>query len=72
MMGDVENVMAKTATRHVNIEAEDTGIAIVRFTSGALSIIETTTATRTKDIEGSISIMIQNGSVKICGFIAIS
>ena len=40
MMGDVESVMAKTATRLVKIEAEDTGVAILRFRNGALGIIE--------------------------------
>lgn len=68
MMGGVESVMAKTATRLVDIEAEDTGVAIVKFTSGALGIIEATTATRPKDLEGSISMLGQNGSVEIGGF----
>ena len=52
MMGDVESVMAMTETRLAHIEAEDTGVAIIRFTSGALGIIEATTATRPKDLEG--------------------
>ena len=68
MMGDVESVMAKTATRLVNIEAEDTGIAILKFKNGALGVIEATTATRPKDIEGSISILGEKGSVEIGGF----
>jgi predicted dehydrogenase len=68
MMGDVENVMAMAATRLARIEAEDTGAAILRFTSGALGIIEATTATRPKDLEGSISILGEKGSVEIAGF----
>jgi len=68
MMGDVESVSAKSTTRLVNIETEDTGVAILKFTNGALGIIEATTATRPKDLEGSISILGENGSVEIAGF----
>jgi len=68
LMGEVESVMAKTATRLVNIEAEDTGVAILRFKNGALGILEATTATRPKDLEGSISILGEKGSVEVGGF----
>lgn len=68
MMGDVESVFAKTSTALVNIETEDTGVVIVRFKSGALGVIEATTATRPKDLEGSISILGEKGSVEIAGF----
>nr|MDQ3002365.1 Gfo/Idh/MocA family oxidoreductase [Fibrobacterota bacterium] len=40
MMGEVESVTAKTATRLANIEAEDTGVAILKFRNGALGIVE--------------------------------
>jgi len=68
LMGGVESVMAKTATSLVNIEAEDTGVAILRFKNGALGILEATTATRPKDLEGSISILGEKGSVEVGGF----
>jgi UDP-N-acetyl-2-amino-2-deoxyglucuronate dehydrogenase len=68
MMGEVESVMAKTSTRLVNIEAEDTGVAILKFKSGALGIVEAMTAVRPKDLEGSISILGEKGSVEIGGF----
>lgn len=68
MMGDVESVYAKSTTALVNIEAEDTAIAVLKFRNGALGCIEATTATRPKDLEGSISIMGENGSVEIGGF----
>lgn len=68
MLGEVESVMAKTSTRLVNIEAEDTGVAILKFRSGALGIIEATTATRPKDLEGSISILGEKGAVEVGGF----
>lgn len=68
MMGEVESVMAKTATRLVDIETEDTGLAILKFRNGALGVIEATTATRPKDLEGTISILGEKGSVEIGGF----
>ncbi len=68
MMGDVDSVFAKTITALVDIETEDTGIAVVKFRSGALGVIEATTATRPRDLEGSISILGERGSVEIGGF----
>lgn len=67
MMGDVESVYAYTKTALVNIEAEDTAIALLTFKNGALGIIEATTAVRPKNLEGSISIMGENGSVVVGG-----
>lgn len=70
MMGDPESVFAKSQTSLVDIEAEDTGAAILKFTNGALGVVEATTATRPKDIEGSVSILGENGSVVVGGFAA--
>jgi UDP-N-acetyl-2-amino-2-deoxyglucuronate dehydrogenase len=67
-MGDVESVRSMAATRLVKIECEDTGVAVIRFNSGALGVLEATTATRPKDLEGSISILGEKGSVVIGGF----
>ena len=60
--------MQEALRRLSNIEAEDTAIAILKFKSGALGCIEATTATRPKDLEGSISILGEKGSVEIGGF----
>jgi predicted dehydrogenase len=68
MMGDVESVTAMTATRLARIEAEDTAVAMLRFYSGALGVIEATTATRPSALEGSISILGERGSVVVGGF----
>lgn len=68
MMGDVESVFAKSTTSLVNIEAEDTAIVSLKFKNGALGIIEATTAVRPKDLEGSISILGETGTVEIGGF----
>lgn len=67
-MGDVESVSAMCATRLANIETEDVGVATLRFKSGALGVIEATTATRPKDLEGSITILGEKGSVQVGGF----
>jgi UDP-N-acetyl-2-amino-2-deoxyglucuronate dehydrogenase len=67
-MGHIESVRSMAATRLVNIECEDTGVAIIRFNSGALGVLEATTATRPADLEGSISILGERGSVVIGGF----
>ena len=68
MMGDVETVYAKSKTALVDIEAEDTAVVVLKFSSGALGVIEATTAIRPKDLEGSISILGESGSVEIGGF----
>jgi UDP-N-acetyl-2-amino-2-deoxyglucuronate dehydrogenase len=68
MLGDVESVFAKSTTALVDIEAEDTAVVVLKFRNGALGIIEATTATRPKDLEGSISILGEKGSVEIAGF----
>ena len=67
-MGGVESVRSLAATRLVQIECEDTGVAILRFNSGALGVLEATTAARPRDLEGSISILGEKGSVVIGGF----
>ena len=67
-MGGVESVRSLAATRLVKIEAEDTGVAVLRFNSGALGVLEATTAARPNDLEGSISILGEKGSVVIGGF----
>jgi len=67
-MGPVESVKAVGVTRLVNIECEDTGAAILRFANGAIGILEVTTATRPKDLEGSISILGEKGTIVIGGF----
>jgi predicted dehydrogenase len=68
LMGDIESVFAKSATALVDIETEDTIVVVLRFRNGALGTIEATTATRPRDLEGSISILGERGVVEIGGF----
>ena len=68
MLGEPVSVFAKSRTALAKIETEDTGVAIITFKSGAIGIVEATTATRPKDLEGSLSILGEKGSVVIEGF----
>ena len=68
MMGDVESVFAKSKHALADIEAEDTAVVILKFRNSALGVIEATTAIRPKDLEGSISILGETGSVEVGGF----
>jgi len=70
MLGEPESVNATATTALARIEAEDTAVATVRFRNGALGLVEATTATRPKDLEGSLSVLGEKGSVVIGGFSA--
>ncbi len=67
LVGPVESVMAKTATLARRIEAEDTGMAILKFANGALGSIQVTMLSFPKNLEGSITILGEKGSAKIGG-----
>ena len=68
MMGKVDSVYAKGIQALADIEAEDTAVVILKFRNGAIGTIEATTAIRPKDLEGSLSILGEKGSVEIGGF----
>jgi len=70
-MGPVETVQCQISTRLVDIEAEDTAVAILRFASGALGSFEATVATRPEDVCGTLSILGEHGTV-IVGGIAVN
>lgn len=67
-MGNVVSVHARAMRALVDIEAEDTAIATLQFANGALGIIEATNAVRPNDLEGSLSILGEGGTVVIGGF----
>lgn len=66
--GDVVSVHARAITALAKIETEDTAVATLKFSNGALGIIEATTAVRPNDLEGSLSILGETGTVEIAGF----
>ena len=68
MMGAVDSVYAVGRTALVDIETEDTAVAVLQFSSGAIGVVEATTATRPKDLEGSLSLLGEFGSIEVGGF----
>ncbi|MFI5242632.1 MAG: Gfo/Idh/MocA family protein [Gemmatimonadales bacterium] len=67
LVGQVETVTAKTATLARRIESEDTGVAILRFRNGALGTIEVTMLAYPRNMEGSITVIGEKGTVKVGG-----
>lgn len=67
LMGPPKSVMAKTATMKHKIECEDSGAAVVTFESGAIGVIEVTMCTWPKNLEGSVTIIGEKGTVRIGG-----
>ena len=67
LMGPIVSLQCRAATRLMNIEVEDTAAAVMQFTSGAIGVFEATVASRPEDLEGSISILGEKGSVVIGG-----
>ena len=68
MMGEVATVYALSSTALADIETEDTAVVALKFKSGALGVIEATTATRPVDLEGSLSILGATGTAEVGGF----
>ncbi|MDA8709140.1 Gfo/Idh/MocA family oxidoreductase [Gammaproteobacteria bacterium] len=66
--GEVHSVFAANSNAILDIEAEDTSVAVVKFKSGAIGVIEASTAVRPCDLEGSISFLGNKGSIEIGGF----
>jgi UDP-N-acetyl-2-amino-2-deoxyglucuronate dehydrogenase len=67
LAGPVESVVAMTATQLRKIEAEDSGAAVLRFRNGAIGVLDVTMLTYPKNLEGSLTILGDRGSVKIGG-----
>jgi UDP-N-acetyl-2-amino-2-deoxyglucuronate dehydrogenase len=67
LIGPVESVQAYTATLGRDIEVEDTGVMGVRWRSGALGSVNVTMLTYPKNLEGSITIIGENGTARIGG-----
>ena len=68
LAGEVKRVNAQMSTFGANIEVEDTVIANLEFESGALGIIEITTAARPDDFESSISVLGVKGLAIVGGW----
>ena len=67
LIGPIESLHAYTATLARHIEAEDTGVLSVRWRSGALGSLNCTMLTYPKNLEGSITILGEKGTVRVGG-----
>ena len=66
LIGPVEKVQAMMSTTR-DIEVEDTGVLNVRWRNGALGSVSVTMLTYPQNLEGSITILGERGSVRIGG-----
>ena len=67
VVGPIESLHAYTATLARDIEAEDTGVLSVKWRNGALGSLNCTMLTYPKNLEGSITILGEKGTVRIGG-----
>jgi len=67
LIGPVESVMAYTGTLARHIEVEDTGVAALKWRNGAMGSVNVTMLTYPKNLEGSITVLGETGSVRIGG-----
>lgn len=67
LIGPVESVMTYTATLARDIEVEDSGVVALRWRSGTLGTVNVSMLTYPKNMEGSITILGENGTVRVGG-----
>ena len=67
LIGPIESIQAYTGTLARNIEVEDSGVMSIRWRSGALGSMNVTMLTYPKNLEGSITILGETGTVRIGG-----
>jgi UDP-N-acetyl-2-amino-2-deoxyglucuronate dehydrogenase len=67
LIGPVESVQSYTATLARDIEVEDSGVVAIRWRNGALGCMNVSMLTYPKNLEGSITIIGETGTVKIGG-----
>ena len=67
LAGPVDSVHAYTATLARDIEAEDSGVMSVRLRHGGLGSINVTMLTYPKNLEGSVTLLGERGTVRIGG-----
>lgn len=67
LVGPVDSVHAYTATLARDIEAEDTGVLSARLRHGGLASVNVTMLTYPQNLEGSVTILGEKGTVRIGG-----
>ena len=66
LIGPVDKIHAITSKSR-NIEVEDTGVVNIKWKDGTLGSISVTMLLRKKNLEGSITILGDKGTVKLSG-----
>ena len=67
LIGPVESVQAYTATLARNIQVEDSGVVSIRWRTGTLGSMNVTMLTYPRNLEGSITIIGEKGTVRVGG-----
>lgn len=67
LIGPIKSLHAYTATLARNIEVEDAGVISVEWRSGALGSMNVTMLTYPQNLEGSITILGEKGTVRVGG-----
>ncbi len=67
LAGPVDSVMAMTATLGRKIETEDSGSVVMKFRNGAIGSMTVTMLVYPQNMEGSITILGEKGTVKVGG-----
>ena len=67
LIGPIESLQAYTATLARNIEVEDTATVSIKWRSGALGSMNVTMLTYPRNLEGSITIIGEKGTVRVGG-----
>ncbi len=67
LIGPVEKIQAMTGTLARDIEVEDTGVMNIKWRNGALGSMCVTMLTYPQNYEGSITILGENGTVRLGG-----
>lgn len=67
LIGPIESLQAYTATMARDIEVEDSGVLSIRWRSGALGSMNVTMLTYPRNLEGSITILGEKGTVRVGG-----
>jgi len=67
LIGPIDSLHAYTATLARDIEAEDTGVISLRWRNGALGSLNCTMLSYPKNLEGSITILGEKGTVRVGG-----
>jgi UDP-N-acetyl-2-amino-2-deoxyglucuronate dehydrogenase len=70
LFGPIQSIQAMMSTLAIQMEAEDTGVLNIRWRSGALGSMNVTMLTYPKNLESSLTILGEKGSVKIGGISA--